>query len=215
MKGKKSFTAYCDWIDTFEALDDEQAGKLVKHLFRYVNDQDPEPENPLIKAVFAGLKSTLKRDLRKWIEKAAKNRENAYKRWNKDNAIETQSMRTHANASERIRSDANNAVRDSVSDSVSVSVREVKKESVKKSRFAPPTLSEVEDYIFENGYWVNASNFINYYESKGWMIGKNKMKDWKAAVRTWQSREKEKSSAKKENPNGLDILREINKANGI
>jgi hypothetical protein len=41
-EGKKSFIAYADWLETFEELTDEEAGKLVKHLFRYVNDQDPE-----------------------------------------------------------------------------------------------------------------------------------------------------------------------------
>jgi len=52
-------------------------------------------------------------------------------------------------------------------------------------RFTPPTVEEVRNYISEKGYEVNADNFVDFYESKGWMIGKNKMKDWKAAVRTW------------------------------
>ena len=43
---KKSFVAYCDWIESFEELSNEEAGKLVKHLFRYVNDLDPE--NPTL-----------------------------------------------------------------------------------------------------------------------------------------------------------------------
>ena len=64
------------------------------------------------------------------------------------------------------------------------------KDSIKSSRFVPPSLEEVQAYISEKGYSVNAEAFINFYESKGWMIGKNKMKDWKAAVRTWQSKEK-------------------------
>lgn len=52
-------------------------------------------------------------------------------------------------------------------------------------RFTPPTLDLVQSYITENQYTVDAERFINFYESKGWMVGKNKMKDWKAAVRTW------------------------------
>lgn len=56
----------------------------------------------------------------------------------------------------------------------------------KSTRFVPPTLSEVQDYIQKNNYSVDASTFIDFYTSKGWMIGSNKMKDWKAAVRTWQ-----------------------------
>lgn len=61
-----------------------------------------------------------------------------------------------------------------------------------QSRFTPPTIEEVEGYIKEKGYTVDAQRFIDFYESKGWMVGKNKMKDWKAAVRTWQQREKPK-----------------------
>lgn len=56
----------------------------------------------------------------------------------------------------------------------------------KSTRFVPPTLSEVQDYIQKNNYSVDASTFIDFYTSKGWMVGSNKMKDWKAAVRTWQ-----------------------------
>ena len=60
------------------------------------------------------------------------------------------------------------------------------------SRFAPPTLEEVKSYCSERKNNVDAETFINFYESKGWMIGKNKMKDWKAAVRTWEKKDKAK-----------------------
>lgn len=52
-------------------------------------------------------------------------------------------------------------------------------------RFTPPTPEEVESYCREKGYGIDPERFVDFYESKGWMIGKNKMKDWKAAVRTW------------------------------
>lgn len=62
-KDKNSFIAYCDWIDTFESLPDDKAGQLAKHLFRYVNDENPKSDDILITAVFANMKRTLKRDL--------------------------------------------------------------------------------------------------------------------------------------------------------
>lgn len=65
-KGKKSFIAYSDWKESFDELSDEDAGKLIKHIFAYVNDENPQSESTLIRAVFAGIKSTLKRDLEKW-----------------------------------------------------------------------------------------------------------------------------------------------------
>lgn len=58
----------------------------------------------------------------------------------------------------------------------------------KRSAFSPPSLSDLETYMTENGYTIDPQQFIDFYESKGWMIGKNKMKDWQAAVRTWARR---------------------------
>lgn len=57
-----------------------------------------------------------------------------------------------------------------------------------RHRFIPPSVSEVRAYCQEKGYKIDADQFIDFYESKGWMVGKNKMKDWKAAVRTWTKR---------------------------
>ena len=65
-KDKKSFIVYVDWKVTFDALPDADAGKLIKHLFAYVNDENPKTEDVLINAVFANIKQTLKRDLRKY-----------------------------------------------------------------------------------------------------------------------------------------------------
>jgi len=53
----------------------------------------------------------------------------------------------------------------------------------------PPTIEMVEEYINEHGYKVNAHSFMDFYESKGWLVGKTKMRDWQAAVRTWSRNE--------------------------
>jgi uncharacterized protein YdaU (DUF1376 family) len=68
---------------------------------------------------------------------------------------------------------------------VSVSVKE--KKVKKKEGFIIPTLAEVSEYCLERKNNVNPERWMAFYESKGWMIGKNKMKDWKAAVRTWEN----------------------------
>ena len=67
-----------------------------------------------------------------------------------------------------------------------------------KGRFTPPTVEEVKAYCLERGNNVDAESFVSFYESKGWLIGKNKMKDWKAAVRTWER--SRKAEAKTEKP---------------
>lgn len=77
-------------------------------------------------------------------------------------------------------------------------IKENTLKGVKEKRFAPPTLENVIGYCQEKGLAIDAQRFIDFYESKGWMIGKNKMKDWKAAVRNWARQEKtsQKPSAK-------------------
>ena len=60
----------------------------------------------------------------------------------------------------------------------------------KRTGFTPPTLDELEEYACQIGYALDARHFLDYYTANGWMVGKHKMKDWKAAVRTWQRRDK-------------------------
>ncbi len=72
-------------------------------------------------------------------------------------------------------------------------------------RFTPPGLSEAQDYFVTKGSSTNeASKFISFYESKGWMVGKNKMKSWSAAANNWISRNKEQASK----PQGYQTARE-------
>ena len=65
------------------------------------------------------------------------------------------------------------------------------------SRFTPPTVEEVRAYCKERGNNIDAEHFVNYYESIGWMRGKNKIKDWKACVITWEKKDKEAKTASK------------------
>lgn len=72
-------------------------------------------------------------------------------------------------------------------------IEEYKEEKeIKKYIFVPPTVEEVRAYCQERNNSVDPVTFVNFYESKGWMIGKNKMKDWKSAVRTWEQKDKDK-----------------------
>ena len=70
--------------------------------------------------------------------------------------------------------------------------KNIKRESKKANAFCPPTLEEVKAYCEERSNNVDADKFIDFYSAKGWMIGKNKMKDWKAAVRNWEHGDNER-----------------------
>ena len=60
----------------------------------------------------------------------------------------------------------------------------------KEKKFEKPTVEEIKEYCVSRGNGIDANYFYDFYESKNWMIGKNKMKDWKAAVRTWERNNK-------------------------
>jgi hypothetical protein len=77
-------------------------------------------------------------------------------------------------------------------DKVKVKVKVKEKEKVKDKgeenrRFTPPTRDDVAAYIAEKGYHVDPDRWMAYYESNGWKVGRNPMRDWRAAVRTWAS----------------------------
>ena len=71
------------------------------------------------------------------------------------------------------------------------------KRDTRAARFTPPTVDDVAAYVSEKGYHVNAESFVSFYQQKGWMVGKNRMKDWKAAVRNWETRWKDDHGAVK------------------
>ena len=62
-------------------------------------------------------------------------------------------------------------------------------QKIQQHRFNKPTVEQVAAYCRERGNSVNAQQFVDFYEAKGWRIGPNSMKDWKAAVRTWEQRD--------------------------
>ena len=70
-------------------------------------------------------------------------------------------------------------------------------DSNSKGRFKKPTLEDVKNYCILRNNNIDAESFVDFYESKNWKIGKNKMKDWKACIRTWERRETKKETTSK------------------
>jgi hypothetical protein len=171
-KDKKSFVAYCDWLESFEELTDEEAGRLAKHLFRYVNDLNPEAPDKITKMCFIPIKQSLKRDLVKYEERAERARLNGAK-----------TQKTQSVISEPKKPDSVN-VSVSVNDNVSV--------SSKDDGMRPPSLEEVISYFDENGYTKeSATKMFEYYEEsrkprgRVWKDGRgNTVKNWKQKARS-------------------------------
>ena len=84
------------------------------------------------------------------------------------------------------------------------------KSPTKAKRFVKPTINEIQDYCIERNNNVNAEHFFDYYESNGWKVGKNSMKDWKAAVRTWERSEYRKPNSKKNSKeDAINVVKEL------
>ncbi len=115
-KDKKSFILYSDAIHTVEKLSDTDAGQLLKHLLRYVNDQNPTTDNPLVEIAFEPIKQQLKRDLVKFedvkVKRSEAGKAGATKRW-----------QDIANANKGIQTIANIAVNDN--DNVNVISKDI------------------------------------------------------------------------------------------
>ena len=196
-EGKKAFSLYIDLIKLvngsnehnveIEPMTDEETGQLFRWILEYVNDLHPSvPKN--IKFAVVQVKKQLDEDLERWKDKCRKNTDNINKRWNTER---NKSIRTNTNVYESIPTDTKNTDKDKDKDKDIYKENNTNKNiSVKEksptSRFIPPTLDEVKNYCDERRNLVNPEHFINFYQSKGWMVGKNKMKDWKAAVRNWE-----------------------------
>ena len=71
--------------------------------------------------------------------------------------------------------------------------------------FKKPSIEEVESYCLERGNGIDAGHFIDHYESNGWMVGKTKMKDWKAAVRTWERRQYNSTPSQPEEDDDINL----------
>ena len=88
-----------------------------------------------------------------------------------------------------------------------------KERARKRARFSPPTKSEVAAYCKARANGIDPAAFVDFYESKQWMVGKNKMRDWQAAVRTWEARHRE-DERRRAQRNQQEIERERRKRLG-
>ena len=180
---KKSFVLYHDIRAPLELLTDAQRGQLFMAILDYSErGMLPNFDGALLMA-FAFIRTALDRDTEEWEKK----------RENRAIAGRNGGLAKAANASKANQSAANTAnlavnVPVPVNVPVNVPVPVIgcnmgAGKPPRAQRFTPPTLAEVQEYVSERKSSVDPQGFIDFYESKGWMVGKSKMKDWRAACR--------------------------------
>lgn len=170
------FLVYKDWETLFDSLDsNEEAGELIKALFAFAKRGEIAEFSGALKMAFIIMSRQLDKDGTKWEEKCDKNAENIKKRW----------KRTDTTVYDRIPPDTNYTDKDKEKDKEEDIILSADKPQPRK-RFVPPSVEEVRTYCQERKNNVDAQRFVDYYTANGWHVGKNPMKDWKAAFRTWE-----------------------------
>ena len=177
---REYFNAYHSYLKSIDPLNDAERGRLFTALLFY-SSTGKEPElRGNERFIFPMMREQIDRDCDKYNKKCESNRQNIKVRWN-------------TNEYERIPDDTKNT-KEKEKTKEKTKTKTKTRESINgafapRSKFVKPTVDEVRAYCKERKNTVNPETFCDFYESKGWKIGKDPMRDWKAAVRTWERRE--------------------------
>lgn len=202
---KESYMLYRGWNPLFENLPKEQLGELFYAICCYQSGKEYTIENPLIKGVFEMVLMQFKKDEEKYISnceaKAKNGKKGAESRWQDDSNTTSENGKNSKCHSE----DGKNGKcyfshNEEKTEMAKMAIEEEDKEEVEevptvpkkreaRKRFSPPSAAEVREYCRERENVVDAESFVDFYAAKGWKVGNAPMKDWKAAVRTWEKRE--------------------------
>ena len=214
---KESYMLYRGWNPLFENLPKEQLGELFYAICCYQSGKEYTIENPLIKGVFEMVLMQFKKDEEKYISnceaKAKNGKKGAESRWQDDSNTTSENGKNgkchsedgkngkcYFSQNEEKTEMAKMAIEEEEEDKEEVEEEEEDKEEVEevptvpkkreaRKRFSPPSAAEVREYCRERENAVDAESFVDFYAAKGWKVGNAPMKDWKAAVRTWEKRD--------------------------
>jgi hypothetical protein len=147
MEGKKSFVLYTDQREVFDELDDLTAGKLIKHIFSYVNDEDPDTDDKFVRLAFLPIKTQLKRDLKIWDEKKKQRAEAGRKGGlaKASNAIEVLAKPSTA---------TNFVANVAVNDNVNVNVNDIYTETEKTLEVNEESHNEIFRQLWKSNIWL-------------------------------------------------------------
>lgn len=191
---RKQFTFYRSYLDAIIRLPKKEQGAILLAICQYaLNESEPTGLSPIAETVFTLVRPTLD---------AGRRKANAGEAGGKSEAKQKQNgSKTEAKAKQTAR-EKEGEVEKEVEIEVEIEkenecYREKTHDGVeKKQRFVPPTVEQVAEYCLKRGNKVDPQRWHDHYSAKGWVVGKSPMKDWKAAVRTWEQRDAERLSAK-------------------
>lgn len=180
---------YYSYRKKLEKLSDQEVGRLVRSLLEYGETGETEELTGRESIAFDFIADDINRAKAAYDERCAKNQRNIEKRYARQECTTVyDGIRTNTTVYETYQTKDKTKTEDKTKDN-SLPPNGVR--DTRAARFTPPTTDDVAAYVREKGYHVNADRFVSFYQQKGWMVGKNHMKDWKASVRNWETRWKE------------------------
>jgi hypothetical protein len=178
---------YYSYRKKLEKLSDQEVGRLVRALLEYGETGETEELTGRESIAFDFIADDINRAKAAYDERCAKNQRNIKKRYaHHDGTTVYDGIRSNTTENETYQT--KDKTKDKTKDN---SLPPNGVSDTRAKRFTPPSADNVSAYVQAQGYHVNADRFVAFYEQKGWMVGKNRMKDWKAAVRNWETRWKE------------------------
>ena len=182
---RDSFVLYKSFYEPIAGLEDEELGRLFRAIFEWqICGNARQALEGAVGMAFGFIVNQFRVDNDKYLERCNQNRENAINRWKgRNNARASngiQLMQTMPNDNDNEYNNDNDFNITTGSDPPAPP----QKKSSKK--FVKPSLNEVQEYCLERENNVDPVKFYDYYESVGWMIGRAHMKNWMAAVRSWE-----------------------------
>ena len=168
---------FVDYLDAIEPLGDAERGRLFTSLLTYARTGEAPQLGGNERFLFPMMRAQLDRDIAA-MAGVSEARSKAAKASKSSKCEQMQQM-------QQMQANAANASK-SCKDKDKDKDKDKKGNGAREARFTPPSVEEVAAYCQERGNGVDAARFVDFYSSKGWMVGKSKMKDWKAAVRNWE-----------------------------
>ena len=211
--GRCYVKAYYDWIEQTAALEDDERGRLFVAILEYARSGTFPELSGREAVLFPVFRAIIDRD----NQKADVNSQNGSLGGRGNKANESEQKRNEATESEQkatkdIRQkteDIRHKTEDKRQKTEDKRQKTEDKSVIRAKRFTPPTLAEVQSYVAERHSPVDPQGFIDFYESKGWMVGKTPMKDWKAACRNAEKWERWGRTPQRGSGNVfMDMLRE-------
>jgi hypothetical protein len=186
-EGKKTFIFYSDWVNMVQEMPNEDAGQLIKHILAYVNDQNPQTDNTLVKVVFSHMKAVLKRDLEKWDGIREKRKLYGAKGGKQTQANAKQVLSKHKASVEQVEA-VNDNVNVNVNDSVNVNASKKSMED-RKQEFYNSLIPYLEEYPKQTikdfyEYWTEHSPRQRKFRAE-----KEKAFDLNRRLKKWKENE--------------------------